>query len=40
MIDDPLPGSTDGAALLPPQLLCVPLNVWLPPNWWPISCAT
>ena len=42
MIDEPLPGSTELAALrLPPeQLRCVPLKVWWPPNWWPISCAT
>ncbi len=42
MMDDPLPGSTELAALrLPPeQFSWVPLNVWLPPNWWPISCAT
>ena len=24
----------------PEQLPAVPLNVWLPANWWPISCAT
>ena len=42
MIDEPEPGSTDVAALrLPPeQFSCVPLNGWLPLNWWPISWAT
>ena len=35
MIDEPLPGSYELAALrLPPeQLYWVPLKVWLPANW-------
>src|SRR6266576_3322049 len=42
MIDVPLPGSTELAALRfpPEQLDWVPLNGWLPANSCPISWAT
>ncbi len=42
-IVEPLPGSTrliwENEAF-PLQLPLEPLNVWLPPYWWPISWAT
>ena len=42
MIELPEPGSyADPALRLPPeQLTSVPLKVWGPPNWCPISWAT
>ena len=42
MIDEPLPGSTEVAAVNwpGPQLLESPFQVWLALNWWPISWAT
>jgi hypothetical protein len=42
MIEVPEPGSTEVAPLRlrPLQLDWVPLKVWLPPIWWPISWAT
>ncbi len=40
--DEPLPGSTEVEPFRfpPEQLSWLPLNVWLPANWWPSSCAT
>ena len=42
MIVEPLPGSyaAEPTRLPPPQEPRLPLNVWFPPNWCPISCAT
>ena len=40
--DEPEPGSVEVDAFRLPdeQLSWLPLNGWLPENWWPISWAT
>ena len=40
MIVEPLPGSHALLAVYWLALHPVPLNVCVPPCWWPISCAT